>query len=453
MDMQKVVLTLFFTLFFNLSFAAKSLQAESKFLSKDEDSLSFVKKQLINNAFKLVIDKKLKEMNLDARTFWQNYNSKFEEHFKTIRDALRLKYQKDPEKDLEREQIEEYEKKLRVKRLKSKASFGRLSRVIQSYSIEKFSKSIAIPNSHFIRLSASVNEEKLAEIYYKFIGASALRAFNKVFIDAKINLKNITWVELGVNIESDFVNVLNDNWRKKIIDRSGDLFSAGAEIVDNVKRDEIKEHINTKSKVSSDLSSPDILNELSDSLYVKTHVNIKNIDFNPQTSEYLLQFTGGLLIYDLKDGSIAKHLDFAPREISFTKVDDHSFSSSIASTMFEMTLPVMDNFRKVVEENVTLKQQFIIAIENTKNLEEVYAIQKHLKEQGVVYFFKPDIKEVQQSRVILTVSFSGVKEKALKVLDVIARFKPSENREISRKNDLPFSFVIKDVKSSSDDKN
>lgn len=440
------------SLLLNLSVEAKALQAESKFLSKDDDKLSFIKKQLISNAFKMVIDKKLKEMNLDSTTFWQNYNAKFEENFSKIKDSLRAKYQPDPEKEIPSNMMEQYESTLRKKRLISKSRYGRLSRVIKSYSIEKFSKSIALPNSHYIKLNANVDEKRLAEVYYKFIGVSSIRAFDKVFVDTKIILKNITWTELGVTTQNDFLNVLNKSWREKIELKAGDIFSGGVQVVDNIKRDEINKQLEMSSKISDTLNSPDAVNEISDSLYVKSIINIKNIDFDEQTMEYFLHFSGGMLIFDLKNGSVVNHLDFPPVELKFTRLDDHSFSSSIAQAMFEMALPVVDNFRKVVEENVKLKQNFELAIEGAKNLDEVYQIQKILKELGVLYFFNPEISEVNNSVVIMNVNYSGVKEKAFAVLNKLENLKIDEERQLLRKNNLPFSFELKSVELKGDNK-
>ena len=120
--------------------------------------------------------------------------------------------------------------------------------------------------------------------------------------------------------------------------------------------------------------------------------------------------------------------------------------------MFEMALPVVDNFRKVVEENVKLKQNFELAIEGAKNLDEVYQIQKILKELGVLYFFNPEISEVSNSVVIMSVNYSGVKEKAFAILNKLENLKIDEERQLLRKNNLPFSFELKSVELKGDNK-
>ncbi len=422
----------------------KRVVGEAKFFSKEGDDLSFIKKQLRSNAFKKIVDIELKAMNLDHETFWTNYNGKFEESFKEIEAKLRSRYQKDEEQEIPKKYLEKYQTQLRVKRLKSKATFGRLGRVIKKFSVEKLSKSVVVSNSHFIRLNALVDRSKLTEIYYSFIGVSTYRSFTTAYIKTHFKLINTNWVELGVNTESDFTDVVSSSWQKKMGEMLGDTFSGGVVIADNTILSEIEEYRSQMkaNKETGLVNSETPFAKFYDSLLVNIAIEIKKIDFDENLKNYTYHFKGGAYVTDLKNSKIVKHFDFPPTESEFTRVDDHSFSSSLASYVYRMAIPVVGNFRKVVEENVKTKKNFELVVDNVENLNDIYKFSKVLKDKGVIFFFDPEIEEITDKKVRLKVNYTGVKEKAIAILDQFKMFILDKNVKISRQNDLPFSFII-----------
>lgn len=453
--MRKLHLVVITFLIFSFQATAKFIEGEGKFLSKDQDSVSFIKKQLLSNAFKKVIDSQIREMGLDSVTFWNNYNSKFDEHFSAIRQSITEKYEveEDGVKKIPANKKEKFEKELRYKRLVAKAKFGRLSRSIKSYSIKKISKSIRMPNSHYINVNAQVNRKKLTDIYYKFIGVSRFRTFRKLFVDVKYNLVNTNWIELGVETEGDFVNVVNDHWQQKLGKSTGTLFTDGVVVVDDSTRSLITERL--KQPVDLLRSSNAALIDgdesgLSDSLYLNIEVKIEKERADAGLKKLELKFAGGLTLTDLKDKSLVTYLDFIPEKSNFKIMDNHTLSSNIASLVYRLPMSKISKMRKIVEENVKNKNSFEVVIRDTKNVNEAFIFAKKLKEKGLLYYFNPQVKQLVGNEVKILVEYSGVKDRALDILGKMISEELSENRIVKRNSELPFVFNIESVQEADD---
>jgi hypothetical protein len=427
---------------------AKYLDGEANFLSRDGDSLSFIKKQLLSNAFKKVIDIELKQMGLDAATFWENYNAKFEEYFSKIKEGIDEKYQDKETGEVPENKQEQYQKVLRVKRLTAKSKFSRLSKAIASYSIKKLSKSVTLNNSHYVNVSAQVDRKSLTDIYYKYIGVSSLRTFRKFFVDVDYNLVGTNWLELGVESQNDFVNVVNGHWSAKLNDSLKEVFTDGLVIVNDTDRERIKERLK-KSDVALSATDASLISEeeaeISNSLYLHVSVTIKKEELDEGDRKIALSFNGGMIVTDLKDNSIVSHMDFSKEKTVFDILETHVLSSNVASTVYRLPIAKMMGMRKIVEENIKLKKSFEILVQGTKNITEVYAFIKMMKEVGLLYYFNAEIASIVDDKVKLVVKYSGEKEKALAVLTKMAKKKVSDNRQVSQNGELPYVFDISDI--------
>jgi hypothetical protein len=443
--MKKILIVLILAL--NCS-ASDYIDGEANFLSKDGDSLSFIKKQLISNAFKKVFDKELKELDLDYTTFWDNYNAKFDEYFLKIKKGIDEKYVDKETGQVPASKKDQYERYLRRKRLSAKTKYGRLSRAIKSYSIKKISKSVTMRNSHYLNLTAVVNKKALTDIYYKFIGVSSLRTFRTLYLDVDYKLVNTNWLELGVESEKDFVDVVSGHWRSKLEASVGHIFTNGLVFVN----DEHRARINKRMKMSSEvISAVDVSTldesqlELNNSLFMRVDVIVTKEGADDILKKIDLIFNGGMIVTDLKDNSIVTFHDFVREKSSFSTLDSHTLSSNIASLVYRLPMPKIQMMRKIVEENVKMKKRFSLLLKGTKSADEAYSFIKTLKEKGVLYYFDGELISLRNDEARLDVQYSGDKEKALNVLTKMISLKLPNERVIHRDGELPFVFTIKDT--------
>jgi len=209
MFVLNIFVTLFFTLISLNGFAA-SVQGEGRFYANDDDSLSFIKSQVIHNGFIDVISKEILAMGLNKDVFWKKYDDKFEDSFISIDNSLKEKYQVTEEsKELDKRN---YIKALRVKKLNARKAFGKLPRVVQSYGIKRYTRSQQDPNARYVKLEATINRNLLRKIYYNYVQGKKLSAYGSLFLDINYKLVNCDYTDLGVEKETDFTDVVNKSF-------------------------------------------------------------------------------------------------------------------------------------------------------------------------------------------------------------------------------------------------
>lgn len=437
--MLKIILVTMLTF---SAMATKYVEGEGKFLSEEDDSVSFIKNQLLTNAFNKVIDSELKSMGLDAQVFWKNYEEKFLESFKPVEESIEEKYKLPEGQTAKKDHFEKKEKELREKRLSAKAKFGRLRKAINKYLIVKMSKSLRMANSHFMNINAEVDRKYLADVYYKFMGVSTVRNLQKLYIDAKYELVGTNWIEIGVDTESDFTNVVNNHWKKNLEDKIGNVFENGLSIVSDSERKSIQEHLkNNKEVLISGASNSEFL----DSLYLNFEINVKRTNLDNELKKITLSFSGGITLIDLKTNTVIAFYDFPSEKQNFDMQDQHKLNSDIANLVYRLPSLFFSDFRKVVEDKSKVNDQFEVVIKKTKNIKEAIIFAEKLKEKGLLFYFNTNITSINKDEVYLQISYSGEKEKAINVLNKLVSEKISENRIISKDNSLPFVFNIETI--------
>jgi hypothetical protein len=160
-----------------------------------------------------VLNKELQAMGLDAQSFWQKYEVRFQNSFDSVEKKLRSTYGLDGEDKVSSSEFQEFKKKLRYKRLSSIASFGNLARAIESYSIKNMSRSAQAAQSRYLTLEATVNRRMLNSIYSEFMQEGQARFFSQLYLSTKFRLREGSWSDLGVESKVDFTEVVEKHWK------------------------------------------------------------------------------------------------------------------------------------------------------------------------------------------------------------------------------------------------
>lgn len=429
---------------------AASVTAKGQFTSKPGDTLSFIKKQLYANTVRNVLDSELQKLGLDRKTFWQNYETKFEEHFTPIKENYDQKFGALDEEGnpvtLSGAQKDRYDRGLRYKKLASQAAYGKFNSIISSYAIKKMSKSLSRADTHYITITAKVDRKLVSEIYYRFIGTGKNRTFSRLYLNINYKLSELSWEEIGVSSKTKFTDVVEEHWLQELTTSVGDVFLDGIEVVNPSTRQEIYEHL--KKPLSQLREGNDIeifnsrQNELRNSLMLNLDISLSK-DFKDEKQQLInIKTHGGFVLTDLRDGAVVSFSDFKPASQEYSTKDPHKQSSEIASFVYQLPISEMKDLKRTVKEKVSIKNSFEIVLKNTKNINEAFDFAGMLKEEGVVYFFDPQISATLQNVVNITITFSGDKDKAMEVLNKFKSVKLGEEAVVKRDDTLPFVFNV-----------
>ncbi len=428
---------------------AASVNARGQFTSKPGDTLSFIKKQLYANAVSNVLDSELKKLGLDTKTFWQNYQTQFDEHFAAIKENYDREFGAVDEEGnpvtLSGSTLDRYQRGLRFKKLNAQSNFGQFNSIILSYAVKKMSKSLSRADTHYINIDAKVNRKVVSEIYYRYIGTGKSRSYTKLFLNIDYKLKGLTWEEVGVTSQSKFTDVVEEHWLKELTESVGSVFLDGIEIVNPATKNEIYEYLKKPLGVlrSSDVSIFDSRQEmLRNSLLLNLEIVLSKEFKDDKQKVINIKTQGGLVLTDLRDGTIVSFTDFEAKAQEYSTVDPHKQSSDIASYVYQLPINEMKNLKRTVKEKVSVKNSFEIVLKNTSSINDAFDFANMLKEEGVVYFFDPQITSTLQNVVNISVTFSGDKDKAMEVLKKFNNVKLSETASVVRDENLPFVFNI-----------
>ncbi|TDJ05650.1 MAG: hypothetical protein E2O68_06195, partial [Deltaproteobacteria bacterium] len=210
--MIKILISIFIFLFMASSQASDYISGQGRFYAADGDSIQFIKKQLLYNAFRNVINKDLKHQGLNDKRFWEIFDQKFEESFAEIKETLQTKYKIQEGEKIDPKVQEKYKKALRAKRLVLRTKFSSLGRAISSYAIKTITRSPKYPKSRFLSLQAKVDRKILNRIYFRFIKSGENKKFSSLIISPTLSLTNLTWDELGVEVKNDLTEVIYGHW-------------------------------------------------------------------------------------------------------------------------------------------------------------------------------------------------------------------------------------------------
>jgi len=414
----------------------KFVKGEARFYSQDEDPLNFVKSQLLEKSFRDVITKEMNILGFDSKSFWMSFDEKFEEKFKPLQESLEKKFQ-DPETEvMKREDREKYQKALRVRRLKELKKFGKLSHVIKSYVIKRMKRSIKYPNSRYMRLMAVVDHNRLRSFYSRYINIGGKKEFNGLFLDVDFELQGLTWKDLGVEVKTDFTEVIKTHWLNWFKSKLGD----------SIKHFSI---LDKKLKKKSEVYLHSYKNEagrdeiFQNGLLVKIKFKIRKNGEDRFQKMRRFSFKGQYLLLDLDNQKPLDYFDFPKATHRYSTVDDHALSSQVASYLYRVPLPRFEKSKKKLSRIMEKKGTYQLEIDNVTSIQEIIEVMAILKEKGIVQRLQPKVRLFDRTRALIHLDYYSDYE-ALKNVILSLRNKHLLNGRsiLIKKNDHGYYILL-----------
>lgn len=409
---------------FNLFAQDAYEKGEGKFYSTDDDSLTFIKEELIHLGFQDVISKKLEASGLNKELFWEKYNTQLQAAFKVVEENLRKKFQMDEKPSPA--QKESFVRELRQKKLVFKRRFGNLARVITSYSIDKTSRSAQNPKIRYIKLHAKVDEKLLTKIYYNYVQGKKTGDYGTLYIHVDYKLENANYTELGISNEGDFANVVNNAWLKDFArNKPGNI--KNIEILQGQKLDSLMEYL----KLPYERMIQEIPAEFVNSLYLKIDIDIKKVSADLDVNKYEFEFNGGLFLQDLQNLQILSSANFDSDIKDFTLTNKNSKLGNMIAT-FVYKIP-MNAFREVNSSIKNIPPMTSIqrlALYDFQNIKSVYELMDTLKNKGIKYSLNARLESIGNSKAEIIVFYDGVETDLKALLSSIKSAKSGQTYDV-----------------------
>ena len=465
-----ITLVLGLVLTFNVSAQSDLTSGEGRFVSRDGDSLTFIKKQLIYAAVKDIITKELSKMGHNSEVFWAKYNEKFEDYFASIKENLDKSYGiTSSETKLTGKKKERYENSLRSKKLTIKARYGKLQKIMSSYSVKKMSRSPQFPNSRYMNIQAKIDLKMLNDMFYGYTRGGEKRIYNNLFVTVDFSMREMSWQDLGVELESDFTSVLKEHWKRWFEDKfKGKVNNVIITTID--EQEKLESHLKMLSEASSSLNQissieKDIQEEqesallsvddqLKDSLWMKVKVNVSKVAEDQTFKKRTFLFGGEYLLFDLKSNRLASHYDFISEEATFSTTKD--LSSNSASLVYRLPVAKWESLIRDISHFPLGRKSFRVDLVGANSVKQIDEVDKYLSSMGLTHGLNVKVESFNRDRAQLRVFFKGsiddLKGTLLRTKGLVV----DSQKKISFQNeDNPFTInlIDKDISTSSREEN
>lgn len=411
--MKKLVLFIL-TMLSLSAFSASSISGKGRFVSDKSDRLSFVKSQLLHSAYIDVITKAMKQFGLDNELFWKNYNEALAIRIESYENSIKAKYE-ESKKD-----ISEAKDEIRYKKLDITRKFGNLASLIQSYSIKSMTRSSNNPNYRYISIDAKVSRDNLSKLYYRYASNKSSTLVDSLLIHVDFNNKLFNYSEIGVDRDTDFTSVIEDNWRAWFKDNK----PANIKDVDILSESD-SEEVEKSAGVSQDFPA-----KYENSLYLKVIVNMKKLSSNPDLKTFSFYFQVSGFLMDIKSNRILKSFNVEQSDKEYSNIDMDKFSSVLANFIYRMP---MSEFKYASNKLKNLRQvenNLFINLVNYKNLAQVNDIRSKIEQRGIKYSLSTTLSKIAPNFVTLSTASSASLVELNTILKELYSGKNGSNIEI-----------------------
>ena len=432
------------------TFASSSdILGEGRFYAADEDSLGFVKSQLHYQAVRDVITKELKAMGLDEKLFWQRYDERFNDYFKQVAEQVKSKYAND-KGEIEPNKKVEYEKALRARRLSVLSRYGRLQSVVTSYSVKRSTRSPQVPQSRFYQIEAKTDRRAVNELYLKFTADDGDKKYQTLYVSTNFILNGMSWVDAGVEVGSDFTDVVREHWSKWLQEKLSGQISTVVFTDDAMER-QLRDFL----LIPRDLvfnqrieSGDSALSRFASGLWLKIDINMEKLREDQLLSKREIAIEGDLLLIELKTNRSIYHDDFAKEKKLFHTDEVQAFSSSLASMVYSKALPSFDNAKRSMGEISTAKHDYQVQISSLNSIQDLIDVGNLLGSKGVIHQTRTEVLSFDGKSGVLSLSFRGGRAELAKFLKSLTGQNLSSGKVLQVNPEVPTQMTLMIVEPS-----
>lgn len=327
------------------------------------------------------------------------------------------------------------------------------------HSINKMSRSPQVPNSRYIRIKAKVNRKELHKIYLSFTSEQTDKHYSSLYVSGDFNLVDTSWSEIGIEVESDFTDVLKNNWKDKIaaslqgkVDRVVFVDSAEANEIkkfsglnlEAVKQvQEENEVASADGEVAVNEDTP-LSNDYASSLWLKLNFKIKKIRENEDAKRRSFEISGDLFLQDLSSQKIVYFTDFDEMEKDYSYEDPKNLSNGLANAVYQIPMSSFKSFERSIDGAKTHLKRVTLEVSEYENMADLVSLTKFLSNKGVTKQFSPMIKSFSPNNAKIELEYSGDDQDMVTMLKSLSGMMiDQESKVFFPSADNPFQVIVK----------
>lgn len=414
---MKFIFILLFVFSYNVFAQDQFILGEGRFLSIKEDSLTFVKQQLLHIAIEDIVSKELVEIGFNKDLFWKKFNDKFDESYLVDKEKIDLKY-KIKEGSLSEDKLNRYRNSLRYTKLNKRRKFGGLSKIVQRYEIKRMSRSPQNPHSRYLSIEAKIDRDALTKIYFRFVSGKKSSNFGNLYVKAEYELVNCSYSNLGVDTKSDFTNVIMKNWLDWFSKNKPTNMSNVLELEDDL-RGKYKDYL----KIPIHNLEEEIPDEFQNSLLVVIKIKINRIKENNLFKEYVYSFSGGGYLKDLSSGKIIYETKIPEIKKHYTNLAFKELSSTLANIVYRIPFSFFVEVKDKVKVSNNANRIMNLKILNYKNMTEIVSLLDILKSRGLKLSLDAEIASFSREEATALLYYDGQSKDVKKLLENLKQVK------------------------------
>ena len=422
---MKILLIL--SLFSPLVFTAQLSVGKAQFLTTEDDSISFIKEELKQRAFKDLITKEFGKIGLNEKAFWNKYNEILNTKTEEVRKSLGQKYR--IETGASQIDIKNFKRVFRKRKLVLAQKLGSLDRVITTYVIRRNSRSSANPKLRLMTLEGKVNSQLLNKIYYKYVHGKKEVGEGRLYLDINYDLKKMDFTDLGISNDSDFIDVVNEYWVKWFRDNLPQNIS---EVI--VVDSSIKEDLDSYFKIPKENLALEIPSEFRNSLLLNISAVILNKKMNKEKFEYSFHFSGGMYLMNLQTSKVitSKSLEKSMKDYRLSTND--GLSSLVANHVYRIPLPYFPGIKRIIKDLNPASKITSLRILDAKNTKQLQSLKRLLISRLVKYSVSLEVDSFSRGVAVLNLVYDGDRTELIRSIESLK----------SAKNDVLFDVIESD---------
>ena len=422
---------------FNLAAAAspkgpEAVVGHGRFHSAPDDTLEFIKEQLLASAFQDVLAKELNAMDFSATEFWQKYEAAFAESFRGTEEKFKERLaaqakawderitkaedstQRSKLRTRKNEVISELEKNLRLKKLKAHSEFENVGRAIKSFSIVKMARATNDPQQRSITVQAKVDRPYLAQLYNRLMREQGQTAWGTLYLTTSFNLENISWAEIGgEQLEAALVSTWT-NWGQE---QWGDLVQ---QVSNSASISSLEQKAALPDKVG-DLQGSSLWSQDKPDLWLQIKLHVQQVTEDEFSKLKRIVTQGEFSLLALKTGKILLSGVLGEANKNYSTQEVHDFASSLATTISAAAVEAFKKVRPALENTSSQIHAIALEVKNPGSMANALEILNWLKSNGIRFQLGGSLQKYSTGHAVLVISSAANEQDFIGLMNLLAK--------------------------------